>query len=193
MEAWIGLENSKDVGVVRMERAVDRMLAEGFGYSLVRIGDFGIRRTGGARAEQGLLRQAVQSHAACDGGVDRAVWIGRYDRLIPRLGVPAAHSPPSLTVTPVWVRCVVGIRPCEGPRVSPASSHVCACPCASRNPLPRPCNLLMCTPRRSEGGIITRAPRVQLHVYRIHTPSPHTAPPATTSHVALRTTTSACI
>ena len=59
-----------------------------------------VRRTGGARAEQGLLRQAVQSHAACDGGVDRAVWIGRYDRLIHRLGVPAAHSPPSLTVTP---------------------------------------------------------------------------------------------
>ena len=53
MEAWIGLENSKDVGVVRMERAVDRMLAEGFGYSLVRIGDFGIRRTGGARPYHG--------------------------------------------------------------------------------------------------------------------------------------------
>ena len=52
MEAWIGLENSLDVSVVRMERAVDRILTEGFGYSLVRIGDFGTahwRSQGGTR------------------------------------------------------------------------------------------------------------------------------------------------
>ena len=68
-----------------------------------------------------------------------------------------------------------------------------ACPCASRNPLrlPRPCNL-MCIHddrrgvkrvlkiRRHEGG--KEAVELELHVYRIHTPSPDTAPPATTSH-----------